>query len=70
MASTLQKKALMAVVGAVVTSLDPSGTPSSLVYVALQEHGCTKDQFDSLVLMLVGAGLVKQQGDLLLPGAR
>ena len=65
---TDQKKALKAVVAAVLESLHPEGTPAGTLYAGLMAYGCTLSQFEALISGLVSVGAIGKQGHLLLPG--
>lgn len=62
-----QSSALKAIVDAVVETVKAAGTmgaPGGHLYAALMAHGCTLNQFQSLMGALVRMGMLKQKGDL------
>lgn len=42
----------------------PLGAPAGTLYAALMAHGCTLDQFNSIMGALVRIGKLRQQGNL------
>ena len=61
-----QQRALAGVVNAVIESVKAGGTdgaPGGILYAALMGHGCSLNQFESLMSALVGVGKLAQRGD-------
>jgi len=57
--------ALRRIADAIVDSVraaGPHGAPSGVLYAALMAHGCTLNQFNSLMSGLVRAGRLTQDG--------
>ena len=48
-----------------IRDASPGGTPAGVLYAALMQYGCTLSQFESIVEMLVRAGMIERKGDIL-----
>jgi hypothetical protein len=60
-------KALLAVADAVVDIVKAGGklgTPGGTLYAALMTHGCTLEQFEMLMSVLVSSGRLEKRGQL------
>ena len=42
----------------------PNGIPAGTLYAGLMTTGCTLQQFDQLMGMIVASGRIRKQGDL------
>ena len=64
-----QASALQSIVKSVVATINetPDGAPGGILYAALMHHGCTLNQFESLMGALVRLGKVTQRGDCYFP---
>jgi hypothetical protein len=63
-----QKQAILQICDAVVEGIKvagPIGIPSGHVYASLMHFGCNLSQYESLIGILVKAGKIRKQGDLL-----
>lgn len=47
-----------------IRAAGPSGAPGGVMYAAMMTHGCTLQQFQSLMNALVKAGKVRREGEL------
>lgn len=61
-----QSKALSEIIKAIVQTISecPTGAPAGPIYAALMAHGCTLNQFESLMGGLERVGVIRKQGDL------
>lgn len=61
-----QSNALLAILDAIVEAVNVAGThgaPGGILYSALMAHGCTLEQYQSLMDALVSAGRLRRQGE-------
>jgi len=68
MAKANAAKAIMAIVDAVVgvvRDAGPNGCPEGPLYAALMAHGCSLDQFQSLIGLIEKAGKIRREGHVL-----
>jgi hypothetical protein len=62
-----QIQALRMIADAIVEAVRAAGTtgaPGGVIYAALMAHGCTYNQFTSLMSGMVKANLLRREGDL------
>lgn len=62
-----QQLALRAIVTAVMGTIEDAGAlgaPSGVLYAALSAHGCSLEQFSSLMAALVRSGRVRQTANV------
>ena len=62
-----QLKALLGVTDAIIESVKAAGTqgaPGGKIYAALMAQGCTLNQYEMLMSMIVEAGKLRRSGDL------
>jgi hypothetical protein len=62
-----QISALKMIADAVIDSVKAAGSlgaPGGVLYAALMAHGCTLEQFESIMSALVQAGKLTQRGHL------
>lgn len=60
--------AILQICDAVVESIKAAGAmgaPSGVIYASLMQFGCNLSQYESLIGILVKAGKIRQEGDLL-----
>ena len=60
--------AILQICDAVVESIKAAGAmgaPSGVIYASLMQFGCNLSQYESLIGILVKAGKIRKQGDLL-----
>ena len=60
-----QSIALKLIVGATIAAIKaagPQGAPAGVLFAAMQVHGASKTQFDSLMEGLVRAGAIERNG--------
>jgi hypothetical protein len=65
---TNQQRAVIEVVAAVldtIKEMGPQGAPEGPLYAALMGSGCTLNQFQGIVGILVRSGKVRQSGHVL-----
>jgi hypothetical protein len=48
-----------------VKEAGPMGAPSGHLYAAMMATGCTLDQYQQIIAIMVRKGMIRQQGDLL-----
>lgn len=66
MVTQSQVGAALKIVQAVADTVREAGSvPAGTVYAALMAHGCTLGQFEGIVGILEGAGLVTNRGNVL-----
>ncbi len=61
-----QKRALIAIVSAITDTIKEAGefgAPGGIMHAALMAHGCTLNQFNSLMAILVNSGRVEKRGE-------
>ena len=61
-----QKRALIMIVSAITEAIKAGGAmgaPGGIMYAALMAHGCTLNQFQSIMGALVNAGRVEKRGE-------
>lgn len=64
-----KKNAVSQLIDAVVDSIAVAGkhgAPAGTLYAALMAHGCTLDQFNSLMMLVLATGRVTRSGNLYL----
>jgi hypothetical protein len=64
------KAALLQIVDAIVEAIEArgdQGTPEGPLYATLMPFGCTLEQFNMFVEVLVTTGKVRKRGNLLFP---
>lgn len=62
-----QYQAIALVLAAVIDAVKaagPTGAPGGILYAGLMSQGCTLNQFQGLMGMLVKMGKLRQEGDL------
>ncbi len=62
-----QIKAIRMIADAIIDAVKaagPLGAPGGIIYAALMAHGCTLDQFNTLMSVLTQAGKLRRSGDL------
>jgi hypothetical protein len=57
-------KAIVDVITETVKEVGPQGAPAGPMYAAMMSHGCTLNQFESLMGALVRLGKLRQEGNL------
>ena len=59
-----QIRAYVAIVEAVLDTIkaSPDGAPGGHLYAALMHHGCSLEQFESIMHILVASGRVRKSG--------
>ncbi len=57
-------KMICAAVVDVIKCAGDLGAPGGVLYAALMAHGCSLNQFESLMGAMVRAGVVQKRGDL------
>lgn len=65
--SSSKAQAVIAVLDAVRESIEAAGSagaPGGVLYAALMGQGCTLQQFNGIMRILVASGRVRQSGDL------
>lgn len=58
---------LLAIANAIVETVreaGPEGAPASFLFIALQENGCTIEQFETIMSVLVEAGKLTRRDNL------
>jgi len=68
MSATKQALALRTIADGIleIVSMERNGLPAGVLYAILMGQGCTRQQFDSIIGAMTGAGLIQRKGDLLL----
>ena len=70
MSNTQAIKALMAVCNVIVEAVEEigkPGLPAGHLYATLMGIGCSLEQFDMMIGVLVQSGKIRKEGHLLLP---
>ncbi len=62
MANLTAAKLVMITIYETVAEFPEEGCLISPVYLALAEHGCTRNQFDNMVLSLILVGVIRREG--------
>jgi len=63
-----QQQQVLAVINAVyetIKDMGKDGAPSGILYAGLMAKGCSLNQYNSLIGLLIKAGKVRQAGDVL-----
>lgn len=70
MSETKAIKAILLICAAIteaIQEIGDQGLPAGTLYATLMATGCSLEQFNQLVDLLVGAGKIRKKGNLLLP---
>jgi len=62
-----EKRAVIGLMTAIVETVKEAGklgAPGGVMYAALMAHGCTLDQFNTIMQVLVNVGKLRRSGNL------